>query len=336
MRSSAATLGLLLCAAVLAAAPGQPWGNGSGANPDFPYYGVHDAIAHLAFEKLQAQHPEAAVFIAHWFLPEPGGYGGGFHLLHTYPQDADNFLGYTDDPDAVFQDWCNHLYYVHPRPGRSDQCAPGHVASLHEQLTLNLTLWMATGEVPCGPFEHQAAYLAGLMAHYVGDMGQWGHTDYTRKDHSRPAVDPQGRTYHGYYESAVWGSQALRALLAEQRARPWVPGEVPDPAEAVVALAERVNRPDGVTVDYQDLDGSTVQVGSGYHAKLTAYVQAYDAAQSHLGMRGYTPWLWAQAADDIDGSVALLADLYLDAWTRARATAPAVGPLPGTPGCPAA
>lgn len=320
---------------LLLAAPAQPWGNGSSQNPDFRYYGVHDAIAHVAYEKLRAYDPEAAAFISHWFLPSPGGYGESLDLLNLKPRGPDNFLGYTDDPDSVLQDWCNHLYLVHPRPGHTEQCAPGHVASLLGQLRLNLTAWLAVGRVPCSLPEHLAAYNAGLMAHYVGDLSQWGHTDYTRKDHSHPPDDPNDRTYHGYYESQVWGSEGLRSLLDDQRARPRSPVVVGDPAGAVRGLALATNMPDGVTVDYVDRDGATVQVGSQYRAMLTGYVQAYDGGQRFLAMRGYTSQLWGTSMGNIARSVDLLADLYYTAWAQARATVPAVLPaLPGTPGCP--
>lgn len=318
----------------------QPWGNGDprSPDPDFVDYGVHDAIADLALGKLKAAEPDAARFLRHWYLPHPGGYGAAFSLLHLTPQGGDNFLGYTDDPDSSIQDWTNHLYYVHPRAGASDRGAPGRIAALERQLAFNLTLWVATGEVPCSPVEHMAAYDAGLLAHYVGDMSQFGHTDDTRKDHSHPAFDPQRRTYHGYYESLGWGPGALRALLADGRARPWQPRGVPDAARATVDLATRTNMPDGVTVAFTDTDGSTVQVGSQYRDLLAGFTSAYDRGAAYDGMRGWTPALWTRSADNVAGSVDLFADLVLQAWKDALAAVPvrAPVPLPGVPGCPAA
>lgn len=327
---------LALALLVVLAPPAQPWGNGTGSNPDFRYYGVHDAVAHLALEKLLARDAEAAAWLQHWYLPNPGGYGASFNPANLRPTGADNLLGYTDEPDSEFQDWCNHLYMVHPRAGEDEQCAPAHVAKMMDWTVANLTLSIALGSVPCNPFEHMAAYNAGVMAHYVGDLSQWGHTDGTRKDHSHPPFDPEDRTYHGYYESAVWGTNGLRALQADQRSRPWQPDVVADPEAAVRALAVRTNMPDGVTVSYTDLGGQVVQVGSMYRTMLTGYVAAYDAGQSYLGMRGFTAPRFAQAMDHVGASVDLVADLWHTAGVRAREVALGVTlpPSPALlPGC---
>lgn len=331
-------LGALLLMAILlgTAMPAQPWGNGSSSNSEFRYYGVHDVIAHVALEKLRAAQPEAAAFLGHWFLANPGGYGASFKVNNLKPTGSDNLLGYTDDPDSDFQDWCNHLYMVHPRSGADEQCAPAHVANKMDHLRLNLTLSFALGNVPCNPLEHMAAYNAGLVAHYIGDLSQWGHTDDTRKDHTHPPQDPDDRTYHGYYESAVWGSAGLRALLVDQRARSYTADVVSDPAAAAMAMARKVNAADGATVTYVDSDGRTVSVGSTYRSMLTGYVQAYDSGQVHLGMRGYTPALWAQTNDHVARSVDLVADLWYTSWVNARAAVPSLAPSapPGLPGCP--
>lgn len=323
MRAALVLVALLLLAMPLSSG----WGNGSSSNAEFRYYGVHDAIAQVAWEKLRAHDPAGAAWLTRWFLPEPGGYGASFDPWALGPGGADNLLGWTDDPDSAFQDWCNHLYMVHPRGDAPERCAPQRVADLVGQARENLTLSRLAGEVPCNPFEHRAAYDAGLLAHYVGDLSQFGHTDDTRRDHRHPRDDPSGRTYHGYYESQAWGSRGLRALLADQRARPWSPDLVEDPSAAAVALAVRVNMPDGATVRYRDADGRTVDVGSGYAAMLDAYVAAYDGGQAHLGMRGYTPALWAATMANVAGAVDLLADLW---WTVANV------PLPANPLSPAA
>lgn len=330
-------IALLLAGLMLAAVPAQPWGNGASGSATYPYYGVHDALAHVAYERLRGAQPEAATFLGHWFLAAPGGYGASFNPLHLWPQGSDNFLGYTDDPDSDLQDWCNHLYLVHPRAGHDDQCAPARAAELMGQMRANLTAWMATGRVPCSLPEHAAAFQAGLLAHYVGDLSQFGHTDYTSKDHSHPASDPSDRTYHGYYESEGWGSTALSALLADLRGRPYAQRHVDDVEAAVVAFAKRVNMPDGVTVTYSDL-GGPVSVGSQYKTMLTSFVQDYDAGVRFNGVRGYDAALWATTMANLDADAALLADLYATAWTDAAAALPLLLPpvQAAAPNCPAA
>jgi hypothetical protein len=335
VRPTLAAVPALLVLLLLAAPAAQTWGNGSSSNAEFRYYGVHDAIAHLALEKVEAHDAAAAAWLRHWFLPAPGGYAGpSYDVRNLRPVGQDNLLGYTDDPDSAFQDWCNHHYLVHPRPGSDEQCAPGEVALRMGWARTNLTLSYALGSPPCNPLEHLAAYHAGVLAHYVGDLGQWGHTDDTRRDHSHPPVDPSDRTYHGYYESQVWGSEGLRALLADQRNRPWQPDVVADVEGRVVALAVQVNKPDGVTVRYRDSNNALVDVGSRYAQMLDGYVAAYDANQRHHGMRGYTPALWAMSMENVALSVDVLADLWWTLHRDARAVIPDPGvALPGT--CPA-
>lgn len=333
----------LLAGVVLAAAGAVPmaaaWGNGAGFGvPGFAFYGVHDAVADLAFEKLKAEDPAAARFIAHWHRDNPGGYGDSFNPASPFPLGSDNFLGYTDDPDSTFQDWHNHLYIVHPRPGHEERGAPVRTAALMDDLALNLTAWRATGQVPCAPPEHFAAYNAGIMAHYVGDISQFGHTDFTLLDHAHPDDDPDDRTYHGYYESAVWGQDGLQALLDEMRGRAWTPDPIEDPHGAVVALAVEVNMPHGQTVTITDRDDAQVQVGHGYRDLLEGYAAAYDAGEDHHGMRGYTPEIWEETTDHLWMAVDLLADLYWTAWQRAVETFPLEPPvlLEETAVCPAA
>lgn len=328
-------LALAAAALMVVAGTALPWGNGASNGSEFRYYGVHDAITHLAWERLRAQEPAAAAFLSHWFLPKPGGYGPSFAIQSLKPQFSDNLLGYTDDPDSDLQDWDNHLYIVHPRSGHAQQAAAPRVAALMEQTRLNLTLSMALGDVPCNPLEHMAAFDAGLLSHYLADVSQWGHVEYTRRDHSHPPDDPDDRTYHGYYESKSWNPTGLRALLADQRARPWAPDFIADPAAAIAALATHTSMPDGVTVNYVDRDGSTVKVGSGYAAQLSGYVAAYDAGKLYQGMRGWTPDLWARAMANIAPAVDLLADLWWTAYQQAYATVPAHLPSapPGPPGC---
>lgn len=310
-------LGVLLLG-IAAAPPGTAWGNGcANCNPGFPHYGPHDAIADAALRWLRAEAPGAAAWIDRWYRPLGGDWGASFDATHLGPTANDNWLAYTDDPDSDLQDWPNHLYFVHPRPGADDRGAPTRVATLHEWMVQNLTLVRILGPTAGVAFDHNAAYLAGLLAHYVGDLSQFGHTDDTRRDHSHPADDPADRTYHGYYESRDWNVQGLTALDEALRAAPQAPERVDDPAAESIALAQFTNARDGGGVAYPDVGGGVVTVGTDYAWALDRFVGQYDRDARFLGMRGYDAALWDYTVENQRAAVDLLARILADAWEDA-------------------
>lgn len=296
----------------------EGWGNGCATcNSGYPHYGVHDAIADAALGWVQEEEPRRARWIERWYIEFGGDFEESFEKYALAPSRGDNWLAYTDDPDSSFRDWPNHLFIVNTRPGYESRLGPQAVAWRFDRAVENLTLAKLGGPVLGVLFEHQAAYHMGVAAHYVGDMTQFGHTDDTKRDHSRPSYDPKGRTFHGYYESVEWTSSALGALDAKLQAGPEPLARVANVAAEVEALARHTNSDDGSTVRYKDSTGATVTVGADYAWMLDRYVAQYNAGTRYKGMRGYDAVLFDAAAEDARAGVHLLARLIAEADRRA-------------------
>ena len=185
------------------------WGNGNPKSFKYPYYGIHDLIADYAYLKLKEYNETMALWISDFYLNPNGSKWGDYG--YSFNQGADCWLGYTDDPDSYWRDWNNHLYEVHGYK----RGAPRRVLELYN-LTVNyLAYWIASGMPYKSQEEHLAVYYAGLLTHYFADMSQFGHTDYTYLDHSHPAYDPLGRTFHAYYESVSITDDLLSKLESD-------------------------------------------------------------------------------------------------------------------------
>ncbi|MCK5413935.1 MAG: hypothetical protein KAJ35_00995, partial [Thermoplasmata archaeon] len=179
--------------------------------------------------------------------------------------------------------------------------------------------WLMNGSVRYDPDQHAAAYYAGLMAHYVMDITQFGHTDWTRLDHSYPVDDPVGATYHSYYESRSWSDRALRTIHMDLMMQDLQDLErVDDPAQVVQDLAGFVNGRHGPDVQYQDVDSTTVTLGSTYVKMLELFVTDYDANNNYNGARGYSEELWNLTLENLWAGMNNLSSLWTSAFLDAR------------------
>jgi hypothetical protein len=312
---------LLLPSAALASAPAAAWGNGSSASATYPAYGVHDMTADNALRNLQLDASGAISWESDWYIHSASDYQYSYNASSTRPSDHDNFLAYTDDPDSHLRDWDNHTHFLN-RPSAtspSNGDAARRVAELYNLTRDELYTWMLNGSVRWDGRQHRAAYYGGLLAHYLMDVSDFGHTDWTRLDHSHPAYDPDDGTYHAYYESLVWDDDAL-ALLDEALRGASVPPprRVADPWAAVDGLARFVNSRNGTTVELTDSDSKVVTVGSDYAWALTTFVSNWGAGTSFNGLRGYDEALWNCTLENLVAGIHNLTSLWYSAYQDAR------------------
>ncbi|MEM4308316.1 MAG: Ig-like domain-containing protein [Thermoplasmata archaeon] len=299
------------------------WGNGSGSNPTYPYYGVHDVIADMAYKNLKNYNATMAEWITNWYIQNGGDFQSSFSQSTNSPNSHDNYLAYTDDPDAAIQDWDNHLYYVHVG---GSQGAPGRVAQLYQNLVSYLTAYIKNGSQKWSKEEHYAAYYAGLLTHYFSDITQYGHTEHTLKDHSHPSYDPDGETYHGYYESADWGTAGISALISTLNSQSYTIKNVSDVSALSVNLAKWVNAHDGTTTAFTDTDGSNYALGSTYVYMLNRFTSQYNTGITYNGMRGYDSILWDMTVQHIHAAVENLTSIFYTAYLTALVSADSVKP----------
>lgn len=289
------------------------WGNGSSESASYPYYEIHDAVAEYAYLKLRECNETMARWITDFYL-NPGGTKWGDYG-YSYGAGADCWLGYTDDPDSHWRDWENHLYEVHGfRRG-----APSRVQELYGLIVEHLARWVAAGMPYRSEDEHLAAYYAGLLSHYLADVSQFGHTDYTHIDHSHPAYDPAGRTFHAYYDSESITDEFISAIEEGLRGYEFdITVRVKNVSELVVDLAKWVNARDGKTVN---------GVGFTYWWALTKFVNNYNSGVSYLGARGYNEELFSMTLENVRAATGnltwVLYSAFKDAEERAASTPPA-------------
>lgn len=300
------------------------WGNGTSSNPEFPSYGIHDAVAGYTYKKLAGYNETMAKWIADWYIPNGGDWDYGFNEGNLIPREGDNFLAYTDDPDSYYEDWENHYYEIHNGVRNG---APSRVTELYNKTVENLTLWIASGMQRGEQHEHMAAYNAGLLTHYFIDITQYGHTDYTEKDHAYPSSDPPNTniTYHGYYESIDWGTTALKNLTSElQNYTFQVDVYINDPYMLVVNNAKWVNARDVKTAIFND-----TEVGSTYASMAENFTANYDSNVFYNDMRGYDEQLWQITMENLRSGLKNITHLLYSAYVDAEnnATSSFVGPI---------
>ncbi|MGQ9469472.1 MAG: hypothetical protein ACUVTD_06570 [Nitrososphaerales archaeon] len=290
------------------------WGNGSSSSIDYPYYGIHDAIADIAYQKLKNYNETIAQWITDFYFNSNGEKWGDYE--YSFNKGSDNWLGYTDDPDSHFKDWRNHMYYVHPYEDHDERGAPDRIQQLYNWVVGNLTSWIKNGRPTRSEDEHKATYAAGLLTHYFSDISQFGHTDYTKQDHTYA----DSSTYHNNYESRRIGKAFLDQLLSDLNSYDFeVSITVTSPKDIAIQLATWVNSYDGTTVLYYDAPiGKDVIVGSTYAQMLTDYVKNYDSGLEYLGARGYTQQLYQQTLSHIKATVGNLTRILYTAYKAAE------------------
>ncbi len=307
------------------------WGNGDGASAVYPDFGVHDMATDFALRDLQFFSLASISWATDWYLFNSSDWGPSFDPASTRPTATDNLVAYTDDPDSDHMDWDNHTHFLNRQTATSpsEGDAARRVADLYNQTTDALLAWMRNGSRKWDANEHRAAYLAGLMSHYLMDTTQFGHTDYTLLDHAHPADDPEGATYHSYYESRVWTDSALKLLdITLKNSQLPRPSRTTDPWRLVDDLARYVNSRDGTTVQLTDADSEVVTVGSDYAWALATFASNWDAFVTFNGARGYDQGLWDYTLANLVAGIENLTTLWFSAFHDARdefrATAPDV------------
>lgn len=319
--SALAIAALLAVVLSLGGGPAAAWGNGDPGSVEFPNFGIHDITCDIALRSASITSEETLTWLNDWYERNTTDGGYSFDPASTRPTATDNVNAYTDDPDSFWKDWDNHTLYLHPRAGRDpvDWDAARRVAQLYNLTRDRLYWWLMNGSVRYDLDQHYAAYYGGLMAHYVTDVTQFGHTDWTSLDHSHPLDDPANATYHSYYEARAWTDRALRACHVDLMMRD-LPEfhRVSDPAQAVRDLATFVNGRHGPDVQFQDTDGETVVLGSTYVKMLDLFVTNWDARTTHNGARGFDEELWDLTLENLFAGMDNLTNLWSSAYLDAR------------------
>ena len=288
------------------------WTDGNAGSEVYPNYGIQDMIADKAYYLFNEEYPEKAEFIRYWYLwdgadPDKPSYDE----RHEIPQPDDNFLAWTDD--GYEGDYVN--YFINNGKGWPPIIdSPSWVQTLANRTRDNLTEWMMRGCPEVDVFKHQAAYNAGLMSKYVGDMSQFGHTDYSKWDQVAPPLyDPYSTTYQQYYESKVWTDETMTALKEDFWNRSFSVPATPDASaihEATADLARWVNGRGLSPVAMQDWDGKTITVGANYKVMLEDFMYCWDWGTTEAGVRGFNGTLWNLTIENLIASSENLSAMY--------------------------
>src|SRR5579871_34856 len=230
---------LFVCAALLVASQAFAWGEKG-----------HEISARAAVNALPKDFP--AFFLAAkerlvYLCPEPDRWRGGTTSALGQLNPADHYfdLEYWG-PDKIPDTRYALLFAAYKRGLVGDKpvsdlgTAPVAIAEYAEKLTTNFREWRDTREdsEPDRLIRHQIEesiiYLAGVMAHFVTDLGQplhcTVHFNGWAKDYPNPKGFPVGRDSNGihsrfesqFVDRAV-NEKDLPALLpARHRAGPWV------------------------------------------------------------------------------------------------------------------
>ncbi len=189
-------------AILILSVPVNAWSNGGfSADPDRPDYGIHDWIADkaLSFQTADVQF-----------------------LLTTYHS---SYLIGTEAPDNqayIGDSYNHHVYYAASGTVQSDVAA-GRARAMFQS---------ALASLHSSDFE-RAAYCAGAMAHYISDLGAYGHT-------MGSSTEWGSSPHHGDYEDHV--QDILGSLVAP------VPEALTpvDPYNSTLALAQETTFGSGV------------------------------------------------------------------------------------------
>jgi len=330
-RALALLLVLLMVTVPVASLASQAWGNGSSTSVEFTDFGIHDITCDIALRTATYTSPELLTWMTDWYIRNETDYGYSFDGDNDLsgPTDTDNINAYTDDPDSSLQDdWDNHTLYLHPRTGWDppDGDVARRVSHLYNQTVYHIYRWLMNGSVRYDRDQHYAAYYGGLVAHYIMDITQFGHTDWTRLDHSNPPdFDPQDATYHSYYEARTWTDQALRTIHVDLMgyALP-EPLRVLDPVQTVRDLAGFVNGRHGPDVQFEDIDQSMVTLGSTYALMLENFTSNWDAGVTYNSARGFDEDLWNLTEENLVATIFEGQDVAVsfDVYNRGKVRTP--------------
>lgn len=152
---------LIACAAPSA----QGWSNGGySSDPSNPDYGTHDWIA----DKALAIQVKDVTFLS-----------STYHSRYLLGTEA------PDNPDYIGDSTNHHIYYYSGGAVQDDKCA----------VRASQMYTIALGYLTAGDYSN-AAYNIGAMAHYIADVGVFGHTMGT-------ATDWEPEVHHSDYENEI-------------------------------------------------------------------------------------------------------------------------------------
>jgi hypothetical protein len=183
----------VLFAVALFASPTLAWGNGGySSNPDYPDYGIHDWIA----DKALAFQTSDVTFLLTTCHAE--------YLLGTEMPDNGDYIG----------DSYNHHVYYNASGVLQTDIGASRAREMYKS---------ALASLKSSDYEH-AAQFAGAMAHYISDLGAYGHT-------MGASTDWGTSPHHAAYEDHV--HTMLGALVSPQATQiAWN-----DPYNATLSLA---------------------------------------------------------------------------------------------------
>jgi hypothetical protein len=306
------------------------WTDGNDDSDAYPNYGIQDIIADKAYHLFNESEPEKAEFISYWYM-----WNGAdskevsFDITHSRPGIYDNFLAWTDD--GLEGDYTN--YFINNRKGWEVIDAPTYVQTLANRSVENLTAWMMGGMRPGAVEHHKAAYNVGVLSKYVGDMTQYGHTDYSQWDQSViPKYNPATTTetsYQLYYEAYLWTDVYMNVMIDDFWYREFAP---PMPMNgsrlntATADLARWVNSRGLPPTTMVDHDGSTIKVGANYKTMLDQFIYNWDNDGKHKGVRGFNATLWNLTVENLiagaENLSAMYEAIYDEAYERFLAYSP--------------
>lgn len=306
----------------------EAWTDGNDDSPVRPNYGLQDMIAHKALKLLEERNDSKALFLTYWFDPlGADDESDSYNENNLLPRENDNFLAWTDDgPEGVTVEY----YINNPEPGQDPQTnAVKYAQLLANRSVENLTQWLLEGGGTENSDEirlmHAAAYNAGKLAKYVGDMSQYGHTDYSKWDQLSevPRYHPSevDYPYREYYEARLWNDANMQMLYDTF----W--NETFDPEGAIEwdsvhtatsDLAKWVNGRGQPPVQMEDYDGETITVGHNYKIMLENFMYCWDYDFTHKGVRGFNGTLWNLTLENLVAAAENLTSMYEGLFDRAR------------------
>ncbi|MGA1822200.1 MAG: CARDB domain-containing protein [Thermoplasmatota archaeon] len=290
------------------------WYDGEPLSPAYPNYGIQDIIADEAYKLLLKHHPEEADYITYWYLPDGADdWEDSFVEGNMFPNEHDNFLAYIDG--APVGDMEN--YFVHNSKGWETTDAAQEVQKYVNYTIQNLTTWMLQGRENGSKYQHRAVRWLAWMSHLVGDMSQFGHTDYSRWDQAaHPNYDPDDGTYQLYYERFIWTDEAMDALIEDFENLTFHIPDLPDADKIHAAtgnIAKWVNtrgEPPVTIEDYPEDSGLYITVGPTYKEMLETFRYNWDYQKTYKGVYGMNATLWNLTLENIRSSTENLTAMY--------------------------
>lgn len=300
------------------------WYDGEPLSDAYPNYGIQDIIADEAYKLLKKHYPEEADYITYWYLQDGADdWDDSFDEGNMFPHEHDNFLAYIDG--APTGDMEN--YFIHNSKGWENTDAAQEVQKYVNYTIQNLTTWMLQGMENGSKYQHRAVRWLAWMSHLVGDMSQFGHTDYSRWDQAaHPIYDPDDGTYQLYYERFIWTDEAMDALIDDFENLAFLIPEPPVAGDIHIAtanLAKWVNTRDQPSVTFTDdppgYPSADITVGPTYKEMMETFRYNWDYQKTYKGVYGMNATLWNLTLQNIAAAAENLTAMYISIYQESYA-----------------